>query len=110
MSALKKAARLKKEAFAALDASKKGTTVRVNYNDLIDVCLAFEEASNGDYANLDFSNEINFRRYMGLSKILDRIADIVPVDSKVWQLCFSEYKPEFNVDPDQVLAELALRE
>jgi len=110
MSALAKAAILKKQAFAALDTSKKGKTVRVDYNDLIDVCNALEEASKGDYANLDFSNEINFRRYMGLSKILDRIADIVPVDSKVWNLCFSEYKPEFNVDPDEVLADLALRE
>jgi len=110
MSALEKAQRLKKEAFAALDRSKRGTTVRVDYNDLIDVCLAFEQAAKGKYEDLEYSNEINYQRYLGLSKILSRITDHAVPDSEIWKLCFSEYEPEFNVDPDAVLRKLGMKE
>ena len=106
MSALEKAQRLKKQAFAALDRSRRGTTVRVDYNDLIDVCIAFEEAASGDYENLEFSNAINFERYRQATRILSRIADLAEVDSEIWKLCFSEYSPEFNVDPDAVLSKI----
>jgi len=106
MSALEKAQRLKKEAFAALDRSKRGTTVRVDYNDLIDVCLAFEEAAKGKYENLEFSNALNYERYYQMTRILARIADHAVPDSEIWDLCFSEYSPEFNVDPDKVLQRL----
>jgi hypothetical protein len=103
MSALEKAQRLKKEAFAALDRSKRGTTVRVDYNDLIDVCLAFEEASSGDYENLEFSAALAHEQYRQMSRIVSRISNIAQPDSEIWNLCFSEYEPEFNVDPDAVL-------
>jgi hypothetical protein len=110
VSALEKAARLKKEAFAALDRSKKGTTVRVDYNDLIDVCLAFEEAAKGDYSNLEYSSEINHQRYQGLSKILSRIIDHAVPDCEIWELCFSEYEPEFRVNPDEVARRLGIND
>ena len=103
MSALEKANRLKKEAFRALDRSKKGTTVQVDFNDLIDVCLAFEEAASGEYENLEFSAALAHEQYRQTTRILNRISDIAQPDSEIWKLCFSEYEPEFNVDPDAVL-------
>lgn len=106
MSALEKAQRLKKEAFAALDRSKKGTTVRVDFNDLIDVCLALEEAAKGDYENLEFSSLLNYERYYQMTRIVSRIADHAVPDSEIWNLCFAEYNPEFNVDPDEILRRL----
>lgn len=106
MSALEKAHRLKKQAFVALDRSKTGSTVRVDYNELIDVCLAFEEAAKGDTENLEFANALLSEQVHQFRRILDRIADNVPVDSPAWKLCFSEYAPEFNVDPEACLAKV----
>lgn len=106
MSALEKAQRLKKEAFAALDRSKRGTTVRVDYNDLIDVCLAFENAAKGDYEDLEFSAALAHEQYRQMTRILSRIADLAVPDSEIWDLCHSEYSPEFNVCPDEILRRL----
>lgn len=105
MSNIETAHKLKKIAFDSIDKGKGGT-VRINANDLIDVCLALEEASSGNYFNLEFSNAINHAQYCALRKILNKISDIAVPDSEIWDLCFSEYKPEFNVDPDKVLASL----
>jgi len=38
-----------------------------------------------------------------MSRIVSRISNIAQPDSEIWNLCFSEYEPEFNVDPDAVL-------
>lgn len=110
MSALEKAQRLKKQAFAALDRSKKGTTVRVDFNELIDVCLALEEAAKGDYENLEFSALLNYERYYQMTRIVSRISDHAVPDSEIWKLCFSEYDPEFNVDPDEILRRIRGKE
>lgn len=106
MSALEKAARLKKQAFAALDRSTFSTVVRVDFNELIDVCIAFEEAASGDYENLEFSAALAHEQYRQMKRILSRIADLTTPDSAIWKLCYSEYDPEFNVDPDVVLRKL----
>lgn len=106
MSALETAHKLKKQAFHALDTSRRGTTVRVDYNELINVCLALEEAAKGDYENIEFGRALAEAQVDAYRRIISQIADHARVDSEIWRLCHAEYDPEFNVDPNTVLAKI----
>lgn len=58
INTVKVAAELKKEAFRALDRGKNGPkTMRVDVNTLIDICIAFEAVSKGEYENLEYAVE-----------------------------------------------------
>lgn len=100
---IEKAQRLKKLAFAALD---RGVQARVSCNDLIDVCLALEEAASGDYENIEFGRALAEAQLTGLRTIINQIANLATPDGEIWKLCYAEYSPEFTVDPDEVLAKI----
>lgn len=90
--------KLKKEAFSTLDKAKKGTTVRVNTNELIDLCLEFENHVDKNYSDLEYCLDMASKENLKLLYILDKISDHVPADSIAWDLSFSQYKSYEEID------------
>ena len=86
--ALHIAADLKKQAFARLDQGRGGKPkmLYVDANLLIDLCLAFESAAEGDVSNLEYSIKVLFEDKQKLLKVLDKIAELSDCDSEVYTL------------------------
>lgn len=86
--ALHIAADLKKQAFARLDQGRGGKPkmLQVDANLLIDLCLAFESAAEGDVQNLEYIIKVLSEDKKKLQDVLERISDHVGVDSPVWDM------------------------
>lgn len=106
MSALESAGVLKQQALHVLDVSKRGVAVQVDCNQLIDVCIALEDAAAGNYENIEFGRALAEAQVTAYRKIVNQIANLAAPDGEIWRLCHAEYDPEFTVDPDVVLAKI----
>ena len=85
--ALEIAEKFKKQAFARLDQGKGGSKMlHVEANLLIDLCLAFECAAEGDVANLEYSLKVLMEDKQKLMTALDKIAEKVHVDSEIYEI------------------------
>ena len=84
-----KAQVMKKQAFARLD-NGRAKTVRVDANALIDLVLAYEEASEGRYEDLEYSLVVAGENIDKMRCILGRIAKIAEPDSEIAQLCYDK--------------------
>lgn len=80
--------RLEKQAVWAIDTSRKGgnVTVRVKANDLLTLCHAYDQASEGNYADQEYALKVLQEDKRKLQEQLEKIAELVDVDSKIWSL------------------------
>jgi hypothetical protein len=78
----------KAQAFARLDQGKGGKPkmLYVDANLLIDLCLAYESAAEGDVSNLEYIIKVLSEDKQKLMEALDKISDKVHVDSDIWEL------------------------
>ena len=81
----------KKQAFARLDQGKGGKQkmLYVDANLLIDLCLAFESAAEGDVSNLEYCLKVLSEDKQKLMSSLDKIAEKSHVDSEIWELAMN---------------------
>lgn len=85
------AEKFKAQAFARLDQGKGGKPkmLYVEANPLIDLCLAYECAAEGDVSNLEYSLKVLMEDKQKLMSILDKIAEKSHVDSEIWELAMN---------------------
>ncbi len=83
INTVKEAKNLRKQAFAALDRGKAGPkTMRVDVNTLIDICIAFEHVSKGDYENMEHVVENAKDTVSKMKDYLDELEDVLKLDTE----------------------------
>lgn len=76
--ALHIAKEFKEKGFARLDSSRRGTgSVWVDANELIDLCLAFEDAAKGEVTNLEYCLKVSQEELEKLRSELGKLKDIL---------------------------------
>lgn len=90
------AARMYRYGFRALDATKRGeATLVIPANNAIDVAIAYQAAREGNTADLEWSLAVQAAIATQAQKLLDEIAELAEVDSKIWDLAMKLPYSEF---------------